>query len=200
MDEEKQKRHFAGKKSHGVHIPPRKKQSGRNITLEFVLTGTVPSKKNLQVPTFNRQRAVRKVHSLLYAVGSDTLEDRKEAIRQAVDDIRCYIHNSGRYTKWVSVQKPVIAQQVQALNRRYKAHGLAYPITRCSISIVFYWADDRARDNSNKAETIQDLLVSCGIIADDNYRCLFKTVTEAENYKGEINEHIAQIFITAYDW
>lgn len=196
MCAEKQKKYFAGQKSHGVHIPPRKKQEGKSITLEFVLTGTVPSKKNMQIPTFDRVYVPDKVAA--FAISNKNSPTLSKDIRKIVRDIRCYIHNSANYTKWVARQKEVIVQQAQANLARYGRHDITFPIARCSVSIVFYWADDRTRDNSNKAETIHDLLVSCGIIEDDNYSCLFKHSAEGHNYKGEINQHIAQVFITAY--
>jgi hypothetical protein len=44
------------------------------------------------------------------------------------------------------------------------------PITRCKVNIIFYFADDRSKDCTNKAETIMDALVEHQIIYDDSFQ------------------------------
>jgi len=39
----------------------------------------------------------------------------------------------------------------------------------CKIELVFFAPDKRKSDLTNKAESIMDLLVTCGVIPDDNW-------------------------------
>ncbi|MEQ9135770.1 MAG: hypothetical protein RLO51_11215 [Thalassobaculum sp.] len=43
------------------------------------------------------------------------------------------------------------------------------PIERCEVTITFYAPDRRRADLTNKAESVMDLLVDCGFLADDNW-------------------------------
>lgn len=47
---------------------------------------------------------------------------------------------------------------------------LKKPIENCSIHLVFLGWDNRAWDLTNKAESIMDLLVRVGVLADDNWK------------------------------
>lgn len=42
-------------------------------------------------------------------------------------------------------------------------------ISLCDITIRFYAPDHRKADSSNKAESIMDLLVDCGVLRDDSW-------------------------------
>jgi len=63
--------------------------------------------------------------------------------------------------------------------------------THCKITIAIYAPDKRRFDLTNKAESIMDLLVDCGILEDDNVnvvpavQLLFKGV-DRENPRAEI--------------
>jgi hypothetical protein len=184
-----------------VHIPPRKKRSaGKTITLKFVLTGTVPSKKNMQVPTINRKAINRKIDVFYQANVNIQAKNFVKWAKGLIKDVKPFIRNPEKFRIWEESTKELIVERAKYWKQRYEHEGLIFPITRCSISIYHYWSDNYTRDNSNKAETIHDILVATGIIADDTYQCLFKTESEAECYKGEILDHITEIYITAHRW
>jgi CRISPR/Cas system CSM-associated protein Csm2 small subunit len=172
----------------------------RNLTLEFVLTGWVPSKKNLQIPYFNKVWVFRQFKIWLQT----NPELRHGALRRffvdLVNSIRPHIQNSKKFRDWEEAAKATCITQAAYWHDVFKAHGLAFPITRCSITIYHYWKDRIARDNSNKAESIHDMLVAAGIILDDQYGCLVRTSSEAGCYKDEITDHITLVNVTAYDW
>lgn len=44
------------------------------------------------------------------------------------------------------------------------------------VEILFFWPDLRKADLSNKAESIMDLLVKCGILLDDSWQIVPKLV------------------------
>lgn len=176
----------------GVPIPPRKKfKPDRCLTLRFVLTGTIPSKKNNYVP----DRNTKKLKKLLKP-GAILTPD----LIKAILDVKPYIRRADRFKNWEEMAGPVITEQAAKWKESYSAHGLQYPITKCSISYYHYWAENKARDNSNKKESIDDLLVSRGIIASDAHQCMRKGDEEADVYHGEITNHITVITLVAYDW
>lgn len=70
---------------------------------------------------------------------------------------------SNKYREW----HKGAAQQLrfQMLNG-YKEN---YPLENIDIEICFYPPDKRIADLTNKAESIMDLLVDCGVLTDDNW-------------------------------
>lgn len=175
-----------------IHLPPRKKNAPEKcLILRFVIPGIIPSKKNRQIPDINSSQIV----SILKKHKSVTPEVIKK-----VTSIRPFIRNSEKFKKWSAEVIPDLVSQAQRWSKTYEKHQLIFPITRCSISIYHYWADNKRRDNSNKQETIHDLLTEAGIIHDDTHQCLRKTESEAENYHGEVTDHITVITISAFNW
>lgn len=181
----------------GVFIPPKRKKDEPKapVTLEFVLAGWVPSKKNLQVPTFNKGNFMNKM-SYLKATSALNLG----AISKVVKDTRCYLRNAAKVEVWTEKSSKELLFQAQMWRVAFEKAGIAFPITRCSIHIRYCWADLYRRDNVNRDQSIFDILVSTGIILDDMATCLFKTSSEADTYVDEITDHVTQIFVTAYNW
>lgn len=189
-------------------IPKRKKPdvpAGEPITLKFVINGWIPSKKNNQVPAINRKWAINKIMTHATELSSE----KSHAVRyklmisffkKLIKEIKPYIRYPDSLIKWQESTAELLVQQASHWSKHHSDKKLIFPVTKASISIYHYWADDRNRDNSNKMETINDLLVSTGILADDNYKCLFKITSEAGMYKDEIIESITEIYITAYQW
>lgn len=176
----------------GVRIPPRKKVQHKNcLTLRFVITGTIPSKKN----NYTAERNWQKLNKLLVP-GAILTPDLISQIK----DVKPYVRKADRYKDWEEEVTPLLVDQASYWHMVYAKYGLSYPITRCSLSYYHYWADNRGRDNSNKHEGFDDLFVSCGLISSDAHQCLYKSDQEAHNYHGEINDHITVITLVAYDW
>lgn len=54
------------------------------------------------------------------------------------------------------------------------------PLENCtSVCMTFYHKDEKRRDTNNQMASVFDLLVDCGVLADDNWR-----VTGVESGKG----------------
>lgn len=177
----------------GIHIPPRKKPvfDKQPLTIRLAITGLVPSKKN----NYTADRNYKKLSSLLKPGTVLT-----PALIKEIMDVKPYVRRSKRYQKWEEETKAKLAEQAGAWLKSFENQGLRYPIKKCSISYYHFWADNTARDNSNKHEGFDDMLVSLGIIKSDAFQCLFKGNQEAGNYHGEVLDHITVINITAYDY
>jgi hypothetical protein len=189
------------KKKFGIHIPPPKeKEPGNPVTLEFVIGGIIPSKKNMQIPSFNYKWVYEQVKMQGRKQPSFTSKQFRDTVWMLIKSIKLFITNPTKYQKWEESTKNTIVNQAAQWRQSYADVGLSFPITRCSIRIRHCWKDSYPRDNSNKAEGIHDILVSTGIIADDSYTCLFKNSSDAACYKGEITDHVTIIYLTAYKW
>lgn len=189
------------KKKFGIHIPPPKdKEPGTPITLEFVIGGIIPSKKNMQIPSFNYKWVYEQVKMQGIKQPSFTSKQFRDIVWMLIKSIKLYITNPTPFQKWEEKTKQTIVEQAAEWHKSYEHVGLMYPIKRCSIRIRHCWKDKYPRDNSNKAEGLHDILVSTGIIVDDSYTCLFKNQSDAACYKDEITDHVTVIYLTAYKW
>lgn len=187
----------------GVVIPPwRQNRRGQPITIEFVLTGKIPSKKNRQRASFNYSWAIGQVKKFFRSTTPKeiTVAATLKFVVSLIRNIKPFIYKPPEIEQWEAEATKILLSQASWWAERYIKQGLNYPITNCSVSIKHYWADEYQRDNVNREQTIHDLLVSTGIIADDNYKCLFLTVSEADCFKDEITDHITTINVTAYRW
>jgi hypothetical protein len=180
---------------HGIHIPPRKKNHRKVIgTLRFAIAGTIPSKKNRQRARISWSKAATRAKEIIKEKGSLSLTDFFACLRLLVP----YVSPPEEFTKWEDMCKDLIIQQ--AARERESYPHIFFPINnRCRIKIYHYWCDNDVRDNSNKAETLHDVFVKAGIIAGDNWQCLFRNEAEAELYRGEITDHVTEISLTVYE-
>lgn len=175
---------------HGVLLPPKRQrlvsQSDRYVTLRFVITGTIPSKKNMIWADSN-------FNTLSIPASATTVKGYWQWLK---DNLRFFIRNSKKYKDWVEETKPAITAQAQAEIERYKHFGLSYPLANVSVKVYHYWKDNIARDNSNKYDTIIDLFTTSGIIMDDSWQVVRKNESESELYAGEILDHITTVDMT----
>jgi len=172
----------------GVLLPPKKKPIAfQCVTLRFVLTGIVPSKKN-------RTRA----GSNLFALIGRARKKRTGANATAFikENMKLFIRSAPEHIEWAKVSKPIVLQQAAAWSEKYHKHGIMFPLNAVSMKIYHYWADNAKRDNSNKADTIADLLVDAGILSDDSWQVLNPCNSESGNYHGQILDHITTIDLT----
>lgn len=176
----------------GIPIPPFNEEDISMgvgaVTLRFVVTGRIPSKKNSYVVKVMKDKAI----ALLRGSG---LVPVKTAIAALY---KVYIRFTGSpdYQEFVKKNKAKMLVQMQSYKETFGAKGLVFPIQRCSMQVKFYFADLYKTDLSNKAETIQDLLVACHIILDDNYKVLNPITYMGKSFKDEVVETIALISIT----
>lgn len=183
----------SGKK---IHLPPRKKieYTKQPLILRFVISGVVPSKKNLKIATINRKKIMYLVREMIA---------QKWSFSEFFDQfklVKPFIRYSEKFNAWEEEVRKDILLQAERWCGSYQRHNLTFPITKASIAIYHYWKDDYRRDNSNKMETINDIFVKALIISDDSWRHLPKIQAEADIYEGEILEHITVVTITAYDY
>lgn len=179
----------------GVPVPPwkPKKMSSKNMTLTFVITGKMPSKKNNQQSTTVRKEA----YDFIYEIpeGNYSAAEVKKWAKKAVRLVRSKVIPNHEYKAFVELQRPVIEQQAAHWSERLREKGLMFPLTKAKVNIRFYFAQKHRQDTMNKAQTILDLLVLCRVLSDDDY-----TVTdpkaEGQLYKDEIVENICEIKIT----
>lgn len=176
----------------GTPIPPFNEDTismgSGAITLRFVVTGKIPSKKNSQQVKLIYDKAQA------FLRGSNII-----SIKQAYAALyKVYVRWIGNpeYKVFLDANKANMLEQMMYYTESFKDKGLIFPITRCSMQVKFYFKDLYNTDLSNKAETIQDLLVACHILADDNYKILNPVTYMGKSFKDEIVKTIALISIT----
>src|SRR6185369_4059684 len=119
-----------------------------------------------------------------------------ECLDMAMDRIRAFIRNDSAYLDWRQAKKEILQDQVRAEMKRYEKFGVVLPASNVSVKVYHYWKDNMVRDLGNKLETINDLLVDCGIVADDSWQVIGKIESDGELYRGEILEPITTIDVT----
>lgn len=83
------------------------------------------------------------------------------------------------------------SQQIELQKRTLFSGDTGTEKLGTSITIIFYAHDARKYDLSNKAESIMDLLVDCGLLEDDNYEFVSELILkfgglDRENPRAEI--------------
>lgn len=90
---------------------------------------------------------------------------------------RGFVIPSNKYQAWESKNKKIV--EIWALEMRNK-YGIQFPLTKAGCKILFYWNNNRRLDNTNKAESIHDLLVLAGVLSDDRWQILNPTSQESK--------------------
>ena len=166
----------------GVYIPPKKIPTAKKyLTLRFVVTGTIPSKKNDYYAENNYRMIMNKAFGM---------PNPKMWLK---DNIKSWIRGSKKYLQWLEDIHPSISEQREFWAGKYK---LVYPLDFVSIKTYYFFADNTARDLISKDEAIYDMLVMKNIIADDDYSILHKTETGGGNYRDDIPKSICTIDVT----
>lgn len=185
----------------GIFIPPYKEEKvskrGDNVTLRFVLQDYFPSKKNKIIPFTERSEA--KKHITKSFENLPSVISKEQAIKIATDAIykvNSRIVGSTEYKEFVKENKDKLQLQMKYYHDIYGHKGLIFPISKGKIKIRFLFKSNYRLDTISKEESILDILVSCGVIADDNRFILNPAVREGISHKGNITEDIADIYIT----
>jgi len=79
---------------------------------------------------------------------------------------------------------------------RLQEKGLMFPLQKCTMNARFYHNNNYNIDTINKAQSIQDLLVECNVISDDNYKVLNPIYYASANYKDELVDSICFISLS----
>ena len=190
----------------GVIIPPWKEDNQKHpVTIEFVLTGKIPTKKNNYQIAFNIPFAIGKIKKYF----NKFIQDKEQPTISGVKDflinllskeIHPYLYIPPEIKKWEEESKEKIVQQAAYWSQIYASKSLRFPIRKCDLHIRHYWSSLHTRDNSNRLVTLEDLLVSAGIIVDDDYKYIPNIHSSAREYKDELVDHITTISLVCYDW
>jgi hypothetical protein len=178
----------------GVIMPPkkRKKMGAGTTTIRFVIKGRVPSKKNNQQSVTVRKDAIQWMRAQQKSGRSATWDDVKAAIGMTYSKMR----GNTAYNEFVAKVKPVLQEQAAEWSKRLAGKGLVFPLNQASLSLTLYFKDRYITDTVNKQQTIQDVLIEAGIIANDDYKTLNPIYSEAESYYEEITDNIAFISLS----
>ncbi len=183
---------------HGVPIPPwRHVPVGNSMTLVFVMQGRIPSKKNELVAVVERKDAFKYLKEALADL-PDTIS-KKQAANIAISMVfKAFgkVVNSKAYQLWEETAVNTFKEQLKVFVEAAHRNGIIFPISKCTVSVKFYWKGKYRRDNSNKAEGLHDALVAAHILADDSDRVMPDTSQGARDYSEEILQSMAVIYIT----
>ena len=178
----------------GVPIPPfkEKKLGAGSVTIRFVVSGKVPSKKN------NQQAVAVRKHARAWALEeakkkpNPTWKDVHKAISQVYGKVRANVE----YNTFLEAVQPEMHKQSAYWVNQLGNKGLIFPIQSATLSLRLYFKDRYVSDTVNKQQAIQDLLVHCGIIANDDYKSLNPIHSASACYFEEIIHDIAVISIS----
>lgn len=178
----------------GIPIPPFKEEKlgAGAITIRFVIAGKIPSKKNNQQAVTIRKIARDFLNDTFKKTGTITLKDAHRAISMTKSKMR----GNKPYQDFLKKMHPIIHEQSAIWIERLKEKGLAFPLHKSSLSLQLYFKDRYVTDTVNKQQTIQDLLIDCKIISNDDYKTLNPIHSASACYYEEIIHDIAFISLT----
>lgn len=178
----------------GVHIPPFKEEKlgAGSVTIRFVLTGKTPSKKNNQMSVAVRKFARDWAKKEEKTGRQPTWKD----VHKAISLCRSKVRPNTAYQEWVVKMKPVLQEQSAWWAKQLEHRGLVFPLQKSTLSLRLYFKDRYIADTVNKQQSVQDLLVSAGIIANDDYRSLNPIHSASATYFQELTKDIAFISLS----
>ena len=177
----------------GIPVPPFKEEKigAGSTTIRFVITGKIPSKKNNSMAVTIRRHA-REYLNKIAKNGTVSLKEAQLAIGKTHSKVR----GNKEYQSWVKEQKPILLDQMNTWTDRLQSKGLVFPIQKATMSVRFYFNNNYTIDTINKSQSVQDLLVDCRIVQDDNYNVLNPIHYASANYKDELIYSICFISIS----
>lgn len=175
----------------GVPIPPMKRKpiGAGSTTIRFVITGRIPSKKN------NQQAITVRRDAMSYIIQQEKEGKRPDA-RKAVKLCYSKMRGNDGYREFVERVKPILQKQASWWADRLKDKGLIFPIAKATMSLDLMFKDRYVTDTVNKQQTIQDILIEAGIIANDDYNTLNPIHSESACYYEELHDSIAFISLS----
>ncbi len=178
----------------GVPIPPqkRKKFGSGTTTIRFVLTGKIPSKKNNQQAVSVRKVARNWAKEQEKRGKIPTWYD----VHKAINMVSSKMRGNAAYIEFLKLVKPVVHEQMKFWARRLQDKGLTFPLPKSTMTLRLYFKDRYIRDTVNSQQTIQDALVECGVLSNDDYNTVNPIYSESECYYEEIIYNIAFISLS----
>lgn len=177
----------------GIPIPPFKEDilGAGSTTIRFVITGKVPSKKN------NQQAIAVRMPARNWAKSQAKLRPATwDDVHKAIGMVKSKMRGNIAYLEFVKKVKPVIIEQMQEWSKRLSDKGLIFPIAKSSMTLKLYFKDRYVTDTVNKQQTIQDLLVTCGVISNDDYKSLNPIHSASASFYEEIIYDISFVSIS----
>ena len=176
----------------GVPVPPFKQEKigAGSIPIRFVIIGKIPSKKNNQMSVAVRKNARSWAIKTQASKPAPSWKDVHRAISLCTSKVRPNV----KYKEWVDKTVPIINKQSAVWVERLGSKGLVFPLQKSTLSLRLYFKDRYITDTVNLQQSIQDLLVDAGIIANDDYKTLNPIHSASACYYQEIISDIA--FIT----
>jgi hypothetical protein len=178
----------------GVNIPPFKEQKlgAGAASIRFVIKGRIPSKKNNQMAVAVRRDAKNFLFEKQKTGQPVTFQDALAA----VDLVYSKMRSNQDYEAFVKEQKPIIQAQMQKWSASLYEKGLIFPLQKAAMNLRLYFKDRYVTDTVNKQQTIQDLLIECGVIANDDYKSLNPISSASACYYEELIHNIAFISLS----
>lgn len=178
----------------GVPIPPFKeeKYGSNSTTIRFVITGNIPSKKNNQQAVTVRKFA-RDWAKKMQQSGA---QPNWSVVHKAISMTSSKMRGNAKYAGFIKQVKPVVRQQMLFWSERLRDKGLVFPIPKATMTLKLHFKNRYVTDTVNKQQTIQDVLVDCGVIANDDYKSLNPILSKSACYYEEITKDIAFISLT----
>lgn len=178
----------------GVPVPPFKEEKlgAGSVSIRFILTGKIPSKKNNQMSVAVRKIAREWAKKQEKSGKNPSWKDVHKAISMCSSKVR----PNQEYKEWVDRMKPVLHQQSSWWMEKLESRGLIFPLKKSTMTLRLYFKDRYVTDTVNKQQSIQDLLVAAGIIANDDYRSLNPIHSASACYFEELIHDIAFISLS----
>lgn len=178
----------------GVPIPPFKepKFGAKSTTIRFVLTGKMPSKKNNQQAITVRMPARKFAFEMEKQGKQPTWKD----VHRAINMVKSKMRGNAEYLEFLKKCKPIIQEQMKVWSSRLGDKGLIFPISEATMTLKLHFKNRYITDTVNKQQTIQDVLVDCGLLANDDYKSLNPITSKSACYYEEIIYDIAFISLT----
>lgn len=178
----------------GVPIPPFKEEKlgAGSVTIRFVLTGKIPSKKNNQQAVAVRKYARKWANDSAKLRSQPTWAD----VHKAIGMVHAKMRGNAAYKEFLQKIKPVIHAQSAEWSNRLSKKGLVFPLPKSTLSLRLYFKDRYVIDTVNKQQTIQDILIDCGVIKNDDYRSLNPIHSASACYYEELIHDIAFISLS----
>lgn len=177
----------------GVPIPPFKeeKYTASSTTIRFVLTGKIPSKKN------NQQAVAIRKYARTWAIEQAKTRPATWAdVHKAISMVKGKMRGNAEYLEFLKKIEPVFISQMAEWSKRLSGKGLIFPIHKATMTLKLYFKNRYVTDTVNKQQTIQDALVHCGVISNDDYQSLNPINSKSACYYEEIIHDISFISLT----
>ena len=177
----------------GTPIPPWKEEKlgSSATTIRFVLTGKIPSKKNLQQAV-----AVRKFARHWANETAKTRPATWADVHKAIGMVFGKMRGNKDYKDFLDKVRPILQEQSAYWVKQLAHKNLTFPLQKSTLSLRLYFKDRYVTDTVNKQQTIQDVLQDCCIIQNDDYKSLNPIHSASANYYEEIVKDIAAITLT----